>query len=195
MKTKSLFIAALLVVSSVLVFAGKDEPRTTGLVVVPVKNTEVYKLIYKAESAGRVKVNVLNSEGAIIFTETITGLDGFIFPMNFAGLSSGEYTIQLIDAFGKKEEKISFVRAEPKSTVKHVRVSKLSNSEGKFLVSIASTGAEKINLKIFDRAENLLYVENKEINGSFAQVYKLTGNSGFRFEVTDAAGKTTNTRF
>lgn len=194
MKTKSLFIAALMVVVS-SAFAGKDEPRRAGLVVLPVKGTEVYKLIYKGETAGRVKVNILDNKGKVIFSEAINGLDGFIFPMNFAGLASGEYTVQVIDASGKKEEKISFEALKPTSTVKHVRVSKLANQDGKFLVSVSNTGTEKINLRIYDKAENLLYIENKEIVGNFAQVYKLTGNSGFRFHVTDAAGNTTKVEF
>jgi hypothetical protein len=107
MKTKSLFIAALVVFSSAVAFAGKDEPRKTGLAIVPVKN-EVFKVIFKSESTGRIKLNIYNENGTVVFTDTVYGVDGFIRPLNFSGMRSGNYTIELVDASGKKAEKVSY---------------------------------------------------------------------------------------
>ena len=194
MKTKSLFFAALVLMSSVALAAGKDEPRRTGMAIVPVKGSEVFKVIYKGESTGKVKLNIYNAEDKVIMAEVFTGVDGFICPLNFAGLQPGEYTIELIDAAGKKIEKIVY---GTKKSSKFVHVSKLVNQEGKYLLSVVNGGAsEPINVKIFDAKNNLIHSETKEVNGDFAQVYKLNNVSGaYTFEVSDNSGNLRTIRF
>jgi hypothetical protein len=195
MKTKSLFFAALVLVSAVASAAGKDEPRRTGMAVVPVKGSEVFKVIYKGESAGKVKLNIYNSNAKLILTETFNGTDGFICPVNFSGLEAGEYTIELVDASGKRAEKISF---NTKKSSKHVHVSKLNNEAGKYLLSVvsASTSADEINVKIYDSKNNLVHSETKQVKGDFAQVYKLQNAAGsYTFEVSDNTGKIKTIRF
>jgi WD40 repeat protein len=185
MKIKSLFLAVLLVVSSVASFAGKDEPRKTGLAVVRVKGSEVFKVIYKAEVAGKIKLSIYNAAGSLVFSETISGLDGFIYPVNFKGLTSGDYTIEILDAAGKRVEKVSYQTAKKGSTF---HVSKLSE-DGKFLVSVGSKTEEKVNIRIYDSKNNQIYDETKVITGDFAQVYKLLNSStGYTFELSDNAG-------
>ena len=193
MKFKSLFIAALIVFSSAVSFAGKDEPRKTGLAVVPVKNSQVFKVIYKGESVGRVKLNIYNAAGALVLTETINGVDGFICPVNFEGLSYGDYTIELIDATGKKTEKVSY---QSKRNLKHIHVAKLTSQEGRYLLAIANRGNDEINLKIYDQQNNLVHEETKAIKGDFAQVYKLNEtSSSYTFLVTDKDGYTKTVKF
>ena len=98
MKTKSLYIAALMVIAASVTAVGKDEPRSQGLAVVPVKGSEVFKVIYRGESSSKVKLNVYNSSSEIVFSETMNGVDGFIRPLNFTGLQFGEYTVEVTDA-------------------------------------------------------------------------------------------------
>lgn len=188
MKTKSLLLAALLIVSSAVSFAGKDEPRKTGLAVVPVKNGDVFKVIYKAETVGKIKLNIYNANGVVVYSETLAGLDGFIYPVNFKGLNAGEYTVEVIDASGKKIEKVSYKSTEKKSANFHV--SKLSE-EGKFLVSVAASTSDAVSIKIYDNNNNLIHDEWKSIDGDFAQVYKITtASAGYTFELTDKSGNT-----
>jgi hypothetical protein len=193
MKIKSLFIAVLVVISSATAFAGKDEPRKTGLAIVPVKGNEVFKVVYKGENIGRVKLNVYGSTGSIVFSETIYGVNGFIRPLNFSGLSAGEYTIELIDDSGKRTEKVLY---QPKSNITYIHVSKISAEEGKYLVAIANTGNEVVNLNIFDGNNNLVHTESRSISGDFAQVYKLeNASSSYTFELTDKTGHTKAIKF
>jgi hypothetical protein len=194
MKTKSLFFVALVMISSVALAAGKDEPRRTGMAVVPVKGSEVFKVIYKGESAGKVKLNIYNAEAKIILTETFNGIDGFICPLNFSGLTPGEYTIELVDAAGKKVEKVSY--ATKKST-RFVHISKISQQEGKFLLSVVNTAKNgPISVKIFDAKNNLIHTETKQVDGDFAQVYKLNAASAsYTFEVSDSTGNLRTIRF
>lgn len=195
MKIRSLFIAALVVVSANVMALGKEEPANNkGLAVVPVKGAEVFKVIYKAENAGKIKLNIYNTKSELVFTETFTGTDGFICPLNFSGLQFGEYTIELIDATGKRTEKVNYQPAS--ASPKNVHISKLANENGKFLVSVSSTGSEQINVKIYDAANNLVHSENKTVDGNFAQLYTVKNVTGsLTFEVTDKAGNTKTVRF
>jgi hypothetical protein len=191
MKTKSLIIAALVTMSAIVTAVGKDEPRA-GLVVVPVKGSEVFKVIYRGENTGRVKLNVYNAESQIIFSEVLTGVDGFIRPLNFSGLQSGEYTVELIDATGKRVEKVSY---QPYKSNKYVHVSKLVKEEGKYLISVANAGNEKINVKIYDAANNLIHNETREVSGEFAQLYAVKNANAVTFEISDSNGNLKTSRF
>ena len=112
MNTKSLYVAALIVMAGAVTAVGKDEPRNAGLAVVPVKGSEVFRVIYKGESASKVKLNIYNSSSQVIFSETVNSTGGFIRPLNFSGLQFGEYTIELTDASGKKSEKVNYQPAK-----------------------------------------------------------------------------------
>jgi len=193
MKTKSLYIAALMVIAAAVTAVGKDEPRSTGLAVVPVKGSEVFKVIYKGESSSKVRLNVYNSSSQIVFSETMNSVDGFIRPLNFTGLQFGEYTIELTDASGKKVEKVNY---QPAKSENSIHVSKLVNEEGKYLLSVAKSNGGIIIVKIFDAANNLVHSNSKAVSGDFAQLYTLKDIQGaVTFEVSDNAGHTKTIHF
>jgi hypothetical protein len=192
MKTKSLFIAALVTIIAMAPAVGKDAPRNAGLAVVSVKGSEVFKVIYKGEIAGKVKLSVYNAAAKLVFTETLSGNEGFIRPLNFSGLAFGEYTVEIVDAAGKRAEKVNY---QPVSAKKNIHVSKVSKESGKFLISVGNVGAEKINVRIFDALNNLMYSEEKEITGAFAQIYSVKNFEGITFEVSDSTGNTRIVRF
>lgn len=196
MKTRSLFIAALVIVSATVAALGKEEPTNKGLAVIPVKGSEVFKVIYKSENTGKVKLNIYNTNSEIVFTETFLGTDGFICPLNFKGLETGEYTIELVDATGKRTEKVNFQKPVVGATSKNVHISKLANETGKFLVAVSASGSEQINVKIYDAANNLVHNGDTKVEGNFAQLYTVKNVSGsLTFEVTDKAGNTKTVRF
>jgi hypothetical protein len=190
MKTKSLF-AALLMISAVA-FAGSNEPVRTGMAVVPVKGSEVYKVIYKGEAQGKVKLSVLSSDGKVILAETFNS-DGFIRPLNFTGLQPGEYTITIADAAGIKSEKI--VYAAKKISTSNVHISKIKNEDGKYLLSVANAASGPIQVKIFDAKNNVVFTETKLVNGDFAQVYKIEASGSYTFEVSDIKGNVKTVQF
>jgi hypothetical protein len=193
MKIKSLLMTALVVMSSAVAFAVKDAPVNTGLKIVPAKGSEVFKVIYRGESVGRIKLNVYTNSGLLIFTENIYGVDGFIFPLNFTGLSSGEYTVEVVDASGKKIEKISY---HPKGNFKQVHISKISKADNKYIVAVANSGEQLIHINIYNDKNSLVYTESKTITGDFAQVYKLDNkSSSYTFQVSDKDGNTKTLTF
>ena len=192
MKTKAIVIALTMVISAASFAVGKDDPRNLGLAVVAVKGSEVFKVIYRGETASRVKLNVYNEKLELVFTETMHGVDGFIRPLNFAGLQYGEYTIELIDAVGKKSEIVSYRPAQATSAI---HVAKLHGDKGQYLLS-----AEKVegtmSVKIFDEQNNLLHDGATEVSTSYAKVYTLKDVVGsVTFEITDDNGTTKVVRF
>ncbi|MBA4055557.1 MAG: hypothetical protein C0490_12655 [Marivirga sp.] len=193
MKTKSLYLAALMVIAAIVTAVGKDEPGSQGLAVVPVKGSEVFKIIYKGESSSKVKLSIYNSSSEVVFSETMNGVNGFIRPLNFTGLQFGEYTVELTDASGKKVEKINY---QPTKSESSVHVSKLISGEGKFLLSVAKANSQTITVKIFDEANNLVHTNTKEVSGDFAQLYTLKDVAGaVTFEVSDNSGNIKTVRF
>jgi len=194
MKTKSLFFAALVMMSAVALAGGKDEPRRTGMAVVPVKGSDVFKVIYRGEATGKVRLHVYNPQAKIILSETFNGVDGFICPLNFSGLQHGEYTIELVDAAGKKVEKIMHVA---KKSERFVHVSRISSQEGKYLLSVVNAGATgPVDVKIYDSKNNLIHTETKEASENFALVYKLdNASSSYIFEVSDKSGHIRTIKF
>jgi hypothetical protein len=192
MKTKSLFIAVVAMVVSLSAFGNEEPSNSKGLAVVPVKGSEIFKVIYKGEAAGKVKLNIYNQASELVFSESINGMDGFIRPLNFTGLEAGQYTFELIDATGKKVEKVDY---KPATSLKFVHISKLSE-QGKFLVAVSGTGKEVVDVKIYDAANNLLHAESKTIDGSYAQVYSVKNiNGAVTFQVTNSVGVVKTVRF
>ncbi|MEO8473398.1 MAG: hypothetical protein ABI477_14460 [Chryseolinea sp.] len=190
---KSLYVAALMVMAAAVSVNAKDEPGAQGMAVVAVKGSDVFKVIYKGETASKVKLNVYDASSQIVFSETMSSVSGFIRPLNFKGLQFGEYTIELTDASGTKTEKVSFM---PTKSSANIHVSRIKSTEDKFLLSVANSSNETITVKIFDSSNNLIHVDSRETTGDFAQLYSLKDIKGaVSFEISDNAGNYRTAQF
>lgn len=184
MKAKS-FLTALLMVIGVAVVSAQT-------VAVEKKSSNVFKITYKDETAGKVKMSIFNAAGTEVFTETFKDVKSFARPLNFSGMEQGDYTVELVDNNGKKVEKLSYF-IEP--SLKSVHVAKIAN-ESRYLLAVTSAGTEPINVKIFDSTNQLVLDENKNSNNGFATVYNLKNLSGaFTIEVSDQSGNTKTIRY
>ena len=186
MKMKMFFVAALVLASSVFAVAA-DAPR---MAIVPVKGSEVFKVIYKSETAGKVKLRIYNAESRVILTETFSNVDGFILPINFKGLDAGEYTIELIDANGSRLEKINFTKsvAAKQAEEKIQRFAHVTRvPDGRFLLSVVN-GQEKVNVQIYSAEDVLVYSETIAVSGDFAKVFRVDKPLGVTFRVSDSNG-------
>ena len=126
--------------------------------------------------------------------ETFNSTQGFIVPVNFAGLEAGEYTIELIDAAGKKVEKVTYGVKEVSKKIAHI--SNIDKANGKFPLSVVNTTAGEVSVKIYDAQNNLIHSETKVVTGDFAKVYKLNpAATSLTFEVSDNTGKIKTARF
>ena len=191
MNTKSLFAAVLFTIGAAVTAIGKNEPGSTGMAVVASYGSEIVKVIYKGENAGRVRLNIYNSQSKVVFSESRNSAEGFILPLNFSALEFGEYTIELTDASGTKTEKINY---QPAKSASNVHISKLQ--DGKFLVSITSNGTEDINVKIYDDYNNLVHDTSNKVSGELAQLYSIKNLSGScTFQISSKSGELANVSF
>jgi len=185
MKTK-LMVSALLM-ALVVGAAVAADPVGPKVVVLTQKESGIFKVIYEGVKAGRVNMKISNQIGEVVFNESVTGVNGFVRPVNFKGMAPGEYTIEVSDASGKQIQKVNY---EIEQTVNSVYVAKIAG-ESKYLLAVAKGTEEKINVKIFDGSSNLVHNQNLVVNGTLGLVYNLKDVVGVpTFEVTDKTGNT-----
>jgi hypothetical protein len=190
MKTNAILIAALIVLGAGVSAVAKDDPGNLGLAVLPVKGSDVFKIVYKSENSNRVKLNLYNEVGQLVFSETITS-EGFIRPLNFSSLTPGEYVVEVTDGDSKQIEKISHRVAAPEdaaTTDKIVHVARIEGSEERIILSIANADSETFVVNIFNENDNLIYSETANVEGSDARLYNVKNGKVSRVEVTDNAG-------
>jgi hypothetical protein len=180
MKTKSILLGAMMLISAV---ALADEPGSPKLVVVGQKESGLFKVIYENPKTGKVKMTILNSDGQALYTESIKINDGFILPVNFTGLTPGEYSIEVSDGTAKQIQKVSY---NISNKTQRIHVAKLTKETNKYLLSVAAEGA--INVRILDDANNIIHEQDLNVNGSLGLVYNLKAVSSPTFEVTDSQG-------
>ncbi|MBI1769452.1 MAG: hypothetical protein HYR67_13880 [Bacteroidetes bacterium] len=97
------------------------------------------------------------------------------FRLIYEGATAGKVTLKIYDSSGT-------------TSFKALHVCKLT--EGKYLVSISSDGAEEINIRIFDNDNNLVHNENRTVNGDLGVVYNLKEIGGKPvFMISNGTGK------
>lgn len=185
MKKMMTMMAGLLF--STLVFAGGtgDEPSSASGVAILHGGEGVFKLLYKGAKVSDVKISIADARNKLVFNETVKSVDGFMRPYNFSALKEGEYTITITDGSGEKVEKVSYRSSQVSKLVSIKPV----GEQGKYLLTAAGKGSERITVNIFDSADNLVYNESKSTLGDFAQVYNLTKIHGsLTFEIVHENG-------
>src|SRR5690242_12927838 len=100
---KILALSASVLMCTLVFGHGTDGPikGSSSVAVTNVTGSKLYKVYYKSDQVGKVKVSVLSENGSIIFSETLRKVNGFLRPYNFDGLPEGEYTIRVEDEYGK----------------------------------------------------------------------------------------------
>jgi hypothetical protein len=181
MKAKS-FLTAIVLLASTMTFAQGPGPR---MVVISQKQSGSFKVIYEGDQIGDVNMTIRDAKGNMIFTETTRNVDGFIRPVNLKGMNPGEYTIEIADSKGQQIQKVSYSN---ETAIHTVHVSRIAEKD-KYLLTVASQGSEKINVKIFDGANQLVHNESLMVQGDFGLVYNLKNVAGMpTFEVTGKTG-------
>jgi hypothetical protein len=179
MKIKSVVFALMMALVSVAAFAA--DPVGPKMVVVNQKDPATFKVIYEGLQTEKLTLRILNSDGKRVVAETISGVDGFMRTVNFAGMTAGEYTIEVSGSTGKKTQKINY---QPLTEEGAIHIAKLA-SENKYLLTVSNTKA--VNVKIYDGTNNLVHDQNLDVNGSLGLVYDLRKISGSpKFEVSNA---------
>ena len=184
---KKILALSLSVLLCTVVFAGGTDNTSgaSGIAVVK-KEASTYKLIYKAAKAGDVRVFIRDSKNEVVFQELIKTSDGFVRPYNLESLAQGEYTMEIVDNSGKQIEKIHNYVSKAKKifTVRKIK------GDDRIVLSVSGKGSETVSVNIYDSTDTLIYSENKNVSGDFAQLYNLKNIKGaITFEVTGENGE------
>lgn len=188
MKTKSIVLGVLMVLVSVVTFA--IDPTNSRLVVLNTNESGVFKVIYHQPGQNSVAFKVYNQQGEIVFADFIRSSNGFIRPLNFLGMESGTYKVELKSGNQVTEQVITYAtetveKTELNGKMKSIHVSKLAG-ENKYLLAISNQGTNRVNVRIFNGNNELVYNKNMNIDGDKGVVYslkKLVGTA--TFEVSD----------
>lgn len=191
MKTKTSFLFAVALMVAGSVFANDS---STQMVVVNGTDASIIKVIYKSETSENVRMKIYNEAGSVVYAHTIKVVNGFMLPINLAGLAFGEYTIEIAGKSGVQSKKIKYgvevAQARANSVLKTVHVSKVAD-QNKYIMSIINEGSQWINVKIFDGSDTLIHSESRMIKGNNGLVYTFEQIVGTpTFEVTDKTGVT-----
>ncbi len=186
MKTKSLVFA--LVMAFVSVAAVAADPVGPKVVVINLKESGMFKVIYAGAQIGKVSLRIYDASNNLVFVESTNGVGGFMRPVNFKGMEAGEYTIEVADASGKTTQTVDY---KIEKGLDAIHVSKIG-VESKYLLAVANKGvSEEINVRIFDGSNNLVHNEMLTVDGDLGLVYNLKNVAGVpTFEVTNQAGVT-----
>jgi hypothetical protein len=188
MKMKSIVLSVMMVLVSVFAFA--IDPSNSQLVVLNTNTTGIFKVIYQQPGQNSVAFKVYNQQGEIVFADYIRSSNGFIRPLNFLGMESGAYKVELKSGNQVTEQMITYSTASTEEkvidgTVKSIHVSKLAG-DNKYLLAISNEGTNRVNVKIYDGAKELVYNTSMKIAGNVGVIYSLKQLVGTpTFEVSD----------
>jgi hypothetical protein len=188
MKTKSIVVTVVMMLVSVLTFA--IDPSNSQLVVLNTNESGVFKVIYHQPGQNSVAFRVYNQQGALVFADYINSSNGFIRPLNFLGMESGTYKVELKSGNQVSEQMITYSTSTSEENaiggaVKSIHVAKLAG-ENKYLLAISNQGTNRVNVRIFNGNKELMYNRNMSLNGDLGVVYNLKKLVGTpTFEVSD----------
>lgn len=198
MKSRAMVVASMLMLVSVFTFANKS--TDSQLEVVAQQSKSILKVIYQGASNGKAVLKVYNQAGEVVFMDRIFTEKGFIRPLNFSGMEKGTYKIEVSTSqgtsvksveYGATEETKAVVTGNDVASIKSVHIAKLA-SEGKYLISIANQGENKVTVRVYDGNKALLSNRKMSIHGNYGVVYNLKDVVGTpSIEVIDQAGNIT----
>jgi hypothetical protein len=179
MKAKLMLVAISLIGSA----AFAQESANPKFVVLNQGNPAAFKAIYDNPGATRSRLSIYKGMEKV-YGETLN-IDGFVRTFNFAAMSPGEYTMEIIDNTGSYTQKVKFSRTGKPSSI---HVAKIATGS-KYLLSVANEEAGEINVRILDGKNNIVHNQSLAVNGSVGLVYDLASVQGNpTFEVSDNNG-------
>ncbi|MEO5601575.1 MAG: T9SS type A sorting domain-containing protein [Cyclobacteriaceae bacterium] len=186
---KKILSLLVLVIAINSVQANGIEPKSlVGMSVV--KSGTIFKLFYRGEKSGKVKVSIFDAKGKMVWNETLRNTENFMRPYNFSSLPAGDYTIEISDEQGKHVERIIHSFATKRTLV---RLTTVSAKDHKYLLSVPNHGPGALTVKIYNDAETLIYHKVESVKGDFGKIYNLSRVKGAcTFEITDKTGKSNN---
>ena len=182
MKSTTCIVTAVLVCVAVFVCSGQGSEKVT----VQDMGSGIFKLSYVSPSPATVKVAIQKSNGATVFSESLTKVSSFSRPYNFSSQGPGDYKFVVEDKDGRTEQPISYTVKKVESLVEVIPI---ANEPGKYLLSVDNKESDQLKVVIKDH-KGILREESLFVSGRFSVVYNLKVKTTPTFEITGSSGNT-----
>jgi hypothetical protein len=181
-------IAFVVLMSAVNAKDGEKSKSSAGVAIM--KNGTVFKLFYKAETKGTVRIAIYNEKNDKLYSETLRHISNFMRPYNFSTLKEGEYTIEVTDESGKVLKKVSYInKPSPSRDGKQIYLKSLPGNSDKYVLSVNSKSKDVLSIRIYDNLNQILYNSKEAISGDFSRIYRVKNKQGkVTFQVIDQEG-------
>ncbi len=176
-------LGALLIISSLVLAGGKENPSPSSLIVM---YGDVVKVFYNSDKASKVKVTIYGKNGKEVFSETFNSRSGFVRPYNLSSLPKGEFKVVLEDGRGTTEKMVSNLREDAKVSGSIINV---KQDQGKCMVILYSKNETDVTVRFLDENQNVLSTESYTVNGQASKLFNFRRLKGLAsVEVSDKNG-------
>jgi hypothetical protein len=145
--------------------------------------SSIYKVVYKAAGNGSALLKITNKSG-LVFSERLTFTNGFTLPVDFKGMESGDYTVEVLSKNLKFKKTIAHINTIP---VAYVRMTEQPGI--KQLLTISSPIASQFQIRVLNSNNEELFSTVESVTNHFATLINLAQVQGaYHIEVTETAG-------
>ncbi len=82
--------------------------QNAAMQMVPVKNSDSYKMYYESEAKWNLEISIVNEKGKKVEEFKLKDKNGFILPIDFGKYGSGEYLVKVESPAFLLEDKVNF---------------------------------------------------------------------------------------
>lgn len=176
-------IAALIIVMGATFANAKGVSGDSEVKVLAGNKAGVYNLLFESAEDKTVNVRVLDANHKLLSNKRITKTDGFLQPIDFSSLPTGNYFIEITgEGTSLKESvqhQVTTIEADD------IRVTTVNNAK-KVAFATALTESAPLNLYFYDEAGAVVYRETVEASELNRKLYDLTSIEGKSVSVSIA---------
>lgn len=183
MKTKFIASVMVMLLTSASLFAANTAATVELL---NQRGSSIYKVVCKTAGTGKAILKVYGTTG-VLLSETISFTNGFSMPLDFKGLTSGEYTVEVMGKGIKFRQTIA-LNVNNKKPVAYALVRKQLNK--KELLTISTPIPSEFNIRIFDKWGNEVFNQVQPVSDSYGVVLNVSNlGSGYIVQVLEMNDK------
>lgn len=152
------------------------------IVVLPTNDTDVFRLIYKADMKWNVVVKVLDDRGKERFKTEVKDSDSFLLPINMARRPSGRYTVEVSTPAYDLRKDFEYTTYEDEAA-KRVEV---TYDPGRHAIKLITTSGLQKPLQVYiynERGDQLIQDDLPAGDKELMRIYSLDGAPATRFDV------------
>lgn len=147
------------------------------------KGSTIYKVVCKLPGSGKAYVKVSNGFD-VLLSETVNFTNGFAYPLDFKGMASGQYIVEVLTKDTRFKQTIALENTKP---VAYVRSTEQPGK--RHLLTITSQVPAEFTIRIFDKYFNEVFTKIETVKSEYGVVLNMANlGAGYSFEITESTG-------